>query len=79
MFKTYIKWIIECIGLLVKRKISFVLTSKVNHDSMKNFFATVIGKIQRSVKKLLCVKLFHTGTKNCKSDTDRMLLKLNDL
>jgi hypothetical protein len=69
---------------------TFLFTRRLNQDVLEIFFGAIRQQngncvnptaiqFQRSFKKLLCVKLFHPGTENCESDTDSMLLKLNDI
>lgn len=74
----------------LSEKFKFLFTRRLNQDVLENFFGTIRQQngncvnptaiqFQRSFKKLLCVKLFHSGTENCEGDTDSMLLKLNDI
>lgn len=68
----------------------FVFTRRFNQDALENLNGAIRQQngncinptaiqFQRSFKKLVCLKLFHSGTENCEGDSDEILLSLNNL
>lgn len=89
-FKITINGLLHLWESWLTQKFTFVLTRRLNQDGLENFFGTIRQQngncinptaiqFQRTFKKLLCVKLFHSGTENCEGDADKMLLRLRDI
>lgn len=77
-------------GIFKRKNIQFLLTKRLNQDPLENFFGTIRQQngncvnptciqFMRSFNKLLCAKLIHSGTENCQTDSDKMLLQLSSL
>jgi hypothetical protein len=89
-FKITISGLLHLWNFQLGDKYSFLLTRRMNQDVLENFFGTIHQQngncinptaiqFQRSFKKVMCIKLFHSGTENCEGDGDKMLLRLNDI
>jgi hypothetical protein len=89
-FKITISGLLHLWNFQLGDKYSFLLTRRMNQDVLENFFGTIRQQngncinptaiqFQRSFKKVMCIKLFHSGTENCEGDGDKMLLRLNDI
>lgn len=73
-----------------EKKINYLLTRRLNSDCLENFFGSVRQQngncrnptpiqFKRTFKKLVYLKIFHSGTENCEADPDSILLKLADV